>query len=301
MRTLVLVAILMAAAAVPSRADVTLSDGNYAVVDWTMSIVAASGGAAQTTTLSTIGGNPGAYRKTVLVLPAGASMTTAHLYQGGSYNPAVDGAIYQLDYDEDQIQETPPFPGSFIEATPLLEQGGVLYVGPDITFTNTAWGALVRDNLVALDFTSAGNAHPDFSAAGGVVHFGYVRSNTNFTGLAANFRSGIDNWSVHVRSGVLGVGSSPKFEALRVLGPNPFRSAVAFRLDMLNAGRARVSLHDATGRLVRTLVNGALPAGSNALSWDGMDDAGRALPAGLYFVSVDAAGTRAAGRVVKLN
>jgi len=139
-----------------SRADVTLSDGNYAFVDWATSIVTASGGAAQNTTLSTIGGNPGAYRKTVLTLPAGASIATAHLYQGGSYNPAVDGAIYALDYDEDQIQETPPFPGAFIEATPLLEQGGVLYVGPDITFTNTAWSSLVRNNLVT-DLDVSGN------------------------------------------------------------------------------------------------------------------------------------------------
>jgi len=301
MRTPLFVATLMFLVVGASRADVTLSDGNYAFVDWATSIVTASGGAAQNTTLSTIGGNPGAYRKTVLTLPAGASIATAHLYQGGSYNPAVDGAIYALDYDEDQIQETPPFPGAFIEATPLLEQGGVLYVGPDITFTNTAWSSLVRNNLVALDFTSAGNTHPDFSAAGGVIHFGYARSNTNPTGLAANFRSGIDNWSVHVRSGVLGAEGTAKLEALRVLGPNPFRSAVAFRLGMRAAGLARMSLYDATGRLVRTLVNGPLPAGSNALSWDGMDDAGRALPAGLYFVSVDAAGTRAAGRVVKLN
>jgi len=237
----------------------------------------------------------------VLVLPTGASMTTAHLYQGGSYDPSVDGAIYLVDYDEDRIQETPPFPGAFIEAKPLLEQGGVMYLGPDITFTNTAWGTLLQNSLVALDFTSATNTHPDFSAAGGIIHFGYVRSNSNFSGLAANFRSSIDNWSVHVRSGVVGVEPSANLEALRVLGPNPFRSTVAFRLGMREAGPARVSVHDASGRLVRTLASGTLTAGTHALSWDGRSDAGGALPAGLYFVLVEAAGTRASGRVVKLN
>jgi hypothetical protein len=301
MRTLVPVAAFLILVSGPARADVTLSDGNYAVVDWITSVVLSTGGASQVTSRSTIGGNPDAYRKTVLTLPAGASMVTAHLYQGGSYNPAVDGPIFVVNYGEDQIQETPPFPGAFIEATPLLEQGGVLYTGPDLTFTNTAWLGASRQNLVALDFTSATNTHPDFSAAGGVIHFGYVRSNTNPGALAANFRSGIDNFSVTVRSGVVGVGTTTGLETLRVLGPNPFRSTVAFRLGMGEAGPVRVSVHDASGRLVRTLARGALTAGTHALSWDGRNGAGRAMPAGLYLVSVEAGGTRAAGRVVKLN
>ena len=301
MRAFLLVAACLILAASTSRADVTLSDGNYAVVDWTTTVILASPGASQSTVRSTIGGNPDAYRKTVLTLPAGGSMTTVHLYQGGAYDPAVDGAIFALDYDEDQIQEIPPFPGAFIVATPLLEQDGLLYIGPDITFTNTAWGAQARNNLVALDFTSAGNTHPDFSAAGGIIHFGYARSNTNPGAIAANFRSGIDNWSVTVRSGVIGVDTPSRLEVLRVLGPNPFRSTVAFRLGMRETGAARVSVHDASGRLVRTLASGTLSAGMHALSWDGRSDAGGALPAGLYFVAVDAAGTRATGRVIKLN
>jgi hypothetical protein len=149
---------------------------------------------------------------------------------------------------------------------------------------NTTWLQSARTGLVAADFTSLASTHPDFSANGGVIRFGYARSNVNPGALAANFRSGIDNWSVHVISGVVGVTPPGGAATLRLVGPNPFRSSVAFQA----SGAVRV--HDAAGRLVRNLVQGAA-------SWDGSDDGGRVLPAGLYFLSVD----RATQRVVKVN
>jgi hypothetical protein len=176
----------------------------------------------------------------------------------------------------------------------------VLYLAPDIVHEHGV--GIARAERPRRHGLHLGDEHaPDFGPAGGIIHFGYARSDANPGDIAVLFRSGIDNWSVTVRSGVLGAEPVAKLETLRVLGPNPFRSAVALRLDMRQAGPAHVSVHDAAGRLVRTLANGAYPAGSHALQWDGLDDAGRALPAGLYFVSAEAAGTRAAGRVVKLN
>jgi hypothetical protein len=284
MRTPLIALTLAVLAASSAHADVTMSDGEFNVVNWALTVTAATNGATQTTSRLTIGGNPDAYRRTVHVMTANSSITVAHVYQGASYDPAVDGPIYAIDYDEDQIQETPPFPGAFISATPLLQQGGVFYYGPDITFVNTVWLQAVRSGLVATDFTSGTNTHPDFSANGGVIRFGYARSNINPGALAANFRSGIDNWSVHVISGVVGVTPPAAAATLRLVGPNPFRSSVAFEAS------SAVRVHDASGRLVRTLARGFT-------SWDGSDDAGRVLPAGLYFLSVD----RTTQRVVKVN
>ena len=284
MRNPLIALTLAALAASSAHADVTMSDGEFTVVNWTLTIVAATNGATQSTVRSTIGGNPDAYRRTVHVMTANSSITTAHVYQGASYDPAVDGPIYALDYDEDQIQETPPFPGSFITAMPLIQQDGVFYYGPDLTFVNTAWLQNARQGLVALDFTSATSTHPNFGANGSLIRFGYARSNVNPGALAANFRGGIDNWSVHVISGVVGVTPPGAAATLRLVGPNPFRSSVAFEAS------SAVRVHDASGRLVRTLARGFT-------SWDGSDDAGRVLPAGLYFLSVD----RATQRVVKVN
>ena len=52
----------------------------------------------------------------------------------------------------------------------------------------------------------------------------------------------------------------------------------------------KVGLYDVSGRLVRSLVDGAQTPGRKSMAWDGRDDAGRALPAGLYLVRMQAAG-----------
>ncbi|MBM3315058.1 hypothetical protein FJY71_04350, partial [candidate division WOR-3 bacterium] len=44
------------------------------------------------------------------------------------------------------------------------------------------------------------------------------------------------------------------------------------------------------GREVRCLVNGAVPAGVRTLVYDGRDNRGRALPAGVYLLRLDAEG-----------
>ena len=68
--------------------------------------------------------------------------------------------------------------------------------------------------------------------------------------------------------------------------PNPFnpRTTVAFAAPQ--AGRASVVIHDPRGRRVRTLLDGEVAAGRTELTWDGLDDGGRALSGGVYLVRV---------------
>jgi flagellar basal-body rod modification protein FlgD len=49
-----------------------------------------------------------------------------------------------------------------------------------------------------------------------------------------------------------------------------------------------VNITDATGRVVRTLSLGARPTGSSEVKWDGLDEAGQALPTGDYYLAVTA-------------
>jgi hypothetical protein len=81
--------------------------------------------------------------------------------------------------------------------------------------------------------------------------------------------------------------------------PNPFNPTVTLRLAVPGAVAAhvRVDVFDARGRLVRRLVDGMLPAGSANRIWDGRDDAGHALPSGVYVYRVDAAGETARGKL----
>ncbi len=96
--------------------------------------------------------------------------------------------------------------------------------------------------------------------------------------------------------------------------PNPLREStcISYRLD--EAGPATITIHDASGRRVRSLeraAGGTLGArmGSaagrssvaGAITWDGRDDRGRTLPPGLYLVRLSAGGTAQSARVLVLR
>ncbi|MBN2201633.1 hypothetical protein JW777_06765 [bacterium] len=69
--------------------------------------------------------------------------------------------------------------------------------------------------------------------------------------------------------------------------PNPFNPAVhiRFRLDPETVSRGvRFEVLDAAGRRIRTLRDGLARPGENERIWDGKDDSGRIVPAGLYLV-----------------
>jgi flagellar hook assembly protein FlgD len=50
----------------------------------------------------------------------------------------------------------------------------------------------------------------------------------------------------------------------------------------------RLAVVDVTGRVVRVLLDGEAPAGSNRVVWDGRSDAGDRLASGVYFFRLDA-------------
>ncbi|MDP6530153.1 MAG: DUF2817 domain-containing protein [Gemmatimonadota bacterium] len=82
--------------------------------------------------------------------------------------------------------------------------------------------------------------------------------------------------------------------------PNPFRSAsgTAFAFSLPAKASVRIAIHDAAGRLLRTLVEEELAAGEHVRPWDGRDDDGCRVAAGVYFASVEAAGARIMRKVV---
>ncbi|HMB71656.1 MAG TPA: PQQ-dependent sugar dehydrogenase [bacterium] len=76
--------------------------------------------------------------------------------------------------------------------------------------------------------------------------------------------------------------------------PNPARAGrpaeIRFAADVAGPVVARV--HDAAGRLVRTVRSRAPAAGSAAVAWNGMGEDGSPLPAGVYWVRVETASGR---------
>lgn len=73
--------------------------------------------------------------------------------------------------------------------------------------------------------------------------------------------------------------------------PDPFRRGTTIEFTCPRAMPVDLRIHDAAGRLVRTLLSGTpFAAGRHRIAWDGRDRAGREVPAGVYLIRLRAAG-----------
>ncbi len=84
--------------------------------------------------------------------------------------------------------------------------------------------------------------------------------------------------------------------------PNPFNPETTIRYSLSTPGRVVLRIYNASGVLVRTLVDEPRPAGSHTARWNGADDAGRRLGSGVYFYELQtASGFRDARKLVLLK
>lgn len=65
--------------------------------------------------------------------------------------------------------------------------------------------------------------------------------------------------------------------------PNPFNPRTTISYTLPQAGDAALLIFDVRGALVRALPLGVSGPGNGVATWDGCDDAGRAVPSGAYF------------------
>ena len=100
---------------------------------------------------------------------------------------------------------------------------------------------------------------------------------------------------------VTGVGDTPAAGTALEVRPNPFNPRTTFSLQLPPAGAVSLQVFDATGRRVRTLLDGSVVAdGVLSVEWDGRDDAGRALPSGVYLARAAVDGVPVGDRKVVL-
>lgn len=90
---------------------------------------------------------------------------------------------------------------------------------------------------------------------------------------------------------LVGAGISPRL-ALEQNRPNPFNPITSIGFELPKAGRATMRVFSIQGALVRTLVDGVMPAGRYRATWDGRDDQGHPVGSGLYLTELKADGHR---------
>ncbi|MFC1572610.1 FlgD immunoglobulin-like domain containing protein [Candidatus Eisenbacteria bacterium] len=79
-------------------------------------------------------------------------------------------------------------------------------------------------------------------------------------------------------------GDSPSWvTALTSISPNPFNAQTTIEFALAESGAVELTVFDLRGRLVRILDRESRPSGQYRAMWNGCDDEGRAMPAGVYF------------------
>lgn len=78
--------------------------------------------------------------------------------------------------------------------------------------------------------------------------------------------------------------------------PNPFNPNTRIAFELERESRVELRIVDVRGRTVRVLEDALQPAGRWEMVWDGRDDAGRQLPSGMYFATLQVDGRRADSR-----
>lgn len=68
--------------------------------------------------------------------------------------------------------------------------------------------------------------------------------------------------------------------------PNPFNQTTEIRYLIADASKANLKIYNVSGRLIKQFDHKATRY-SNQVSWDGADDTGNRVPAGVYFIQLD--------------
>jgi hypothetical protein len=90
--------------------------------------------------------------------------------------------------------------------------------------------------------------------------------------------------------------------AVRVsVAPNPFNASTTIRLILPALAHVDVSAYDAAGVKVASLFEGDLAEGTHDLHWNGLNDSGRDLGSGVFFLKIEAGRYRLTRKIVLLR
>jgi PKD repeat protein len=150
---------------------------------------------------------------------------------------------------------------------------------------------------LAIDFTDQSSGAPTF------WHWDFGDATSDTVQNPTHTYTTVDTFTVTLISGnSCSRDTLVMVDAVRVLGlsavgdvvpsrytleqnvPNPFNPMTTIYFELPEAANVRLQVFDISGRLVRNLLNGAsLGAGRQDVVWNGKDDSGQQVAAGVYF------------------
>lgn len=205
---------LSAQAAPLQQTSIVFSDETFMPASWTLTEEIQ--GDVTSTTSQQPSGNPGNFRYSASIFPPidptdFEVVWSFHFYEDMVYDPAVQGPIESLSYQEDNalLNVSPSYPSASIFGYFILKQYGLIYKVGAFPIANTEWSTSylseVKENEIYLFVDPLPNVHPDFSESGAPITFGYARMayrSPTDPPIPANqeliYQHGIDNWRVTV-------------------------------------------------------------------------------------------------------
>lgn len=135
----------------------------------------------------------------------------------------------------------------------------------------------------------------DASTSFEFVDHGVVPGNTY------RYQIGVHDGDGEFRSPIVTVNMPAANSALSQNVPNPFNPTTLIRYELSDQEHVTLSVYDANGTLVRTLVDEVRPIGKNEVTWDGRSDTGNAVGSGVYFYRIAAGSFSTSRKMVLLK
>ncbi|MFN8586384.1 MAG: FlgD immunoglobulin-like domain containing protein [Candidatus Eisenbacteria bacterium] len=161
-----------------------------------------------------------------------------------------------------------------------------------VTLESTAPGQMA-DDLGALVLTGAPGTvdvamlgvSSGLQGEGTIANVTFRRIGPGDPAIALASADGRDAGNAHVTVAVktTGVPMAPLVTAFSRIAPNPFRANANLSFALARGGAVELVLYSVDGRMVRRLVNGTREAGQYQVAWDGRDEHGSLVPAGVYY------------------
>jgi hypothetical protein len=249
----------------------------------------------------------GPYSENAVGLTSGGTFYTAARLTPTMNCNVIAVIFYHHQASQDQYtfvweQNTVSNPGPVVESIP--------YTG-----ATTMW---VRSNLASPYYVSAGDdvwvgprythgagefpggvdAGPAVAQRGGFINYDGTWTELRLVGL--NF-----NWNIRAIVQYEGGVEEQVLEPTRFefLGsaPIPVRDFANIRYSLAQDARVNLSIYDASGSRVRTLVDGIVERGERTASWNRRDDSGRSVANGTYFYRLTVDGRTVSAKSVVLD
>ena len=215
---------------------------------------------------------------------------------GGTISPTVEGWVHRttdggLTWSGRIL--TPPYP---IRALLFLDDSiGFAIGGNYFSAVGGIWST--TDGGVSWNL--------DVDTACEMKGIDWARVNADSVGVwAAGSRSGVGQIyrkNILFPSGTVGIPEISRLEGNEtelLAAPNPSRDGTTFVLEVVRRGPEVLHLIDAAGRHVRSIDLGELATGRHSIAWDGRDDRGQRVAAGVYYAVTSRGGARATSVVV---